>query len=146
MEQLNEMWKEDGKLRLDQLLEEKNRDVTLHAKYTGLLYEEKKKLRDMATMVGKFQHKLTRMLQGHIFDKADHEYAKSQGWIPPEGKLDRFSIKPWVENCDEMIKLNMELAEQTDIVEFLEGIVQKLKYRGHDTNHAIKMKIHNDGG
>ena len=46
MEQLNEMWKEDGKLRLDQLLEEKNRDVTLHAKYTGLLYEEKKKLRD----------------------------------------------------------------------------------------------------
>lgn len=142
------MWAEDSPMDVADLLNEEAKQVKLHAKYQAILTEERRKLRRLQVEAEKFRFTLMRFYRDGATDKSQLEYAKERGWeIPPSGKPHvKTDLKFWVDTNPEMTEIMLELAEQQDLVETLEGIMESIKGRGYNVNSAVKLKIHDDGG
>lgn len=148
LDQINDMWAEDSPMDVSDLLKEEDKQVRLHAKYQAILTEERRKLRRMQVDAERFRFNLMRFYRDGATDKDQLEYAKQRGWeIPPSGKPHvKTDLKFWVDTNPEMTEIMFELAEQQDLVETLEGIMEGIKARGFNVNAAVKLKIHDDGG
>jgi Recombination, repair and ssDNA binding protein UvsY len=147
VEQINDMWGEDSRIHFESLLEETDRHYVLHKKYNGLLIEETRRLRDISNFANKLRFRLIRFYTVGPTTKEEKEHAEQEGWpLPPEGRPDKTHVKYWVDTNDDMIKVTNELAEQNDIVESLHRIMKAIDGRSYSIGHAIKMKVHNDGG
>lgn len=148
IDRINDMWSEDCKFDITKLAEETNRHQTLHAKYSDLLTVEKRELRRMQMLTEKFRFELMRFYRDGTSDREMLKYAQEHGWaVPPEGKPHvKTDLKFWVDTNNEMIEMMLDLADQNDVVETIDGILKALNNRSYSINAAIKMVIHNNGG
>jgi len=142
------MWRDDCRIHLNRLAEETDRHQSLHAKYSDLITVEKRELRRMMTVVEKFRFELTRFYRDGTSDPEVLVAARERGWIiPPEGKPHiKTDLRYWVDTNTEMVELQMELADQNDVVDLIKEILTAIKGRGYNIGQAIKMTIHNQGG
>jgi hypothetical protein len=148
LDEINDMWAEDGPIDVADLLNEEARQFRIHGKYQSILTTERRKLRKMQTDAETFRFSLLRFYRDGATDRDQLEYAQQRGWaIPASGKPHvKTDLKHWVDTNNEMVEIMLELAEQQDLVETLEGIMEAIKGRGFSVNAAVKMKVHDDGG
>lgn len=141
------MWAEDAPIDVSDLLREQAKQFIIHGKYQGILTAERRKLRQMQVDAEKFRFALLRFYRDGAADREQLEYAKQRGWeIPASGKPHvKTDLKHWVDTNSEMVEIMLDLAEQQDLVETLEGIMEAIKGRGYNINKAVDMKIHDDG-
>jgi hypothetical protein len=151
IDQINDMWKADAPFSTDplKLPEESSRTLSDLAKYRDLKTNELRRLRKMSADMEKFRFKLVRFYRDGTAKPTDQILidAKERGWeLPPGGAPTvKTDVKQWVDTNPDMVIMTLDLAEQNDIIELIDGILQDLKNRSYAINETMKQVRYNSG-
>lgn len=150
IDQIRDMWKEDAPFSTDplKLPEEASRTLSDLAKYRDLKFIEQRKLAKMQIGAEAFRFRLMRFYRDGVA-KADDPMliqSKERKWeVPPGGKPPKTDVKFWVDSNHDMVELILNLSEQNDIIEFIDGIIKDLGNRSFSINETMKQVRYNNG-
>jgi len=121
-EEIKQNFQKDYKIYMDDLINEPNNSAMRHIKYIDLYLKYKDELNNLFDKQKKLKNDLTEYYSG----QASNEVYKQK---PFSLKLRKPQIQSYVEADDEYLKLNQEIKEVEKILNLLETVVDRFKWR-----------------
>ena len=123
-----DLWRKDVKIDDVELDREALNVPILHAKYLGILSEERLKLRSLKIRRAELNRKLTDYYRGDLNNPEDLAEIDREPW--PKAVLKQ-EVVSYVEADEEMIKLTTRMAMQQETVDVCEEILKAINSRGY---------------
>lgn len=114
----------------------------LHSKWTGILLDERKKLRDLEAKL----IRLRQLLWLYYSNKMSVEDVKKLGWDITPLRVLKGEVKQFIESDDRFIKAAQLVEEQADTVEFVNSFIQELGRRNWTIRNVIEHRKFMAGG
>lgn len=130
-------WRQDVKIDDVELDREALNVPILHAKYLGILSEERLKLRSLKIRRAELSRKLTDYYRGDLNNPEDLAAIDREPW--PKAVLKQ-EVSGYVEADEEMIKLTTRMALQQETVDVCEEIIKAINSRGYTIKNAIDWR------
>ena len=130
---IEEMWDEDKQLDLTDLTGETMNSPVLHHKYYKLYTQQNLKLQKMLADFKILRRDLTSYYKGEM----DQYELDERGWNPQPLKILRQDIKQTVDDDDEIIKFELKVAYQDEMVKKLKDILTQISNRRWDIKNII---------
>lgn len=132
-----DLWRKDVKIDDVELDREALNVPILHAKYLGILSEERLKLRSLKIRRAELNRKLTDYYRGDLNNPEDLAEIDREPW--PKAVLKQ-EVVSYVEADEEMIKLTTRMAMQQETVDVCEEILKAINSRGYTIKNAIDWR------
>lgn len=125
LEKLMDEWTEDSRLDTSDLVTETMKTPKLHSKYYRILLEEKGKLARV-----KGQLKALRLAKREFLVNGPSKESITKGWeLPPKGKIMKAEIDQYLDGDSDIIRLTIDVDNQTAIVDFLISAISTINNR-----------------
>lgn len=122
LEELQALWAIEGKVDITALHEASVNIPQLHGRWYKIYLAERKKQRILEAQL----KVLVREKEDFYLNGPTEEQYKA-GWeLPPKGKILKSDVKSYVASDRHVIKLELKLGDQKDIVDFLYEVVSQL--------------------
>ena len=134
-----EEWIKDSQLDPLKLGEEARKIPNLHAKYYEIYHNAKKKLIKYKIAYKKLKHDK----EEFIINPTEEDLKR--GWEVLDRKLLRSEIKPFLEGEDEVLKFELKMNLQIELVEMLQEIIRQINNRNFLITNIIKDRDFREG-
>jgi len=136
IDQIHVEWATDCDINLAELSEEARRVPNLHAKYMRYYTDEHTKLRRLRA-----EHsKLLALKKDYYLGEMPKEELDELGWEPFQKRVLKNEIKEYIDVDKHVIKHNLKIGEQDEIVELLESILRSINNRGYLLKTALDFE------
>lgn len=140
IQDLTDMWEKDGKIDHTDLTASTQRIPQLHNRYYKMYVHEGLKLRKMRTEA----KKLYLLKTEYYRQELPKEDLDRYGWEPWQLKVMKQDLPLYIEADDDIINLNLKIALQEALVDYLESILRQIQNRGYHIKSIIdweKFKV-----
>ena len=140
LEEILDMWTEDCIVDRTELGEEALKLPKLHSKYLRHFSEERLLLRKLEQE----RKELVLLKSDYYRGVLPEEDLKSNGWEPFRLSVLKSDVPTYIEADQDIIKLNLRIAMQSEKVDTLESIIKSISNRGYLIKSAIdyeKFKV-----
>lgn len=142
IEEIESSWGKDCNIDLTSLQTSSADSAKLHHKYSVMHNRAKASL---ATLENK-KSVLLMHKRDYYMGEISQETLKQFGWKPNARMIIRTDIPTFIQGDTEIIKLNLEIANTTQIVSFLESIIRMINNRQFQIKNIIEAKKFENGG
>lgn len=140
LDEILDMWAEDCNMDRTELGEEALKIPKLHSKYLRHFTEERLLLRKMEAE----RKELVLIKNDYYRGVLPEEDLKANGWEPFRLSVIKSDVPSYIEADQDVIKLNLKIAMQSEKVDTLESIIKSISNRGYLIKSAIdyeKFKV-----
>ena len=139
-EEIMDEWVKDAPINESDLAGSARAIPILHTKYYPEYYRAKKKLAYMKIGLKKLKHDKEEFLCNPTQEDLD------KGWEYPDRKLLKNDIRPFLEGEEDILKAEVKIAAQTELVEMLNDILRQISNRNFIITNMIKDRDFLHGG
>ena len=143
IEKIIEDWLKDAKIDRTDLTAESIRIPLLHGKYLKLYSDARMRLKHLRIKKKTLTQALTDYYAGDLNNESDLEKIGKEPWPKVTLKQDRASL---VEADGLMVKMNIKIAYQEELVDVLEEIMKHINQRNFIIKNAIDFLRFEMGG
>lgn len=133
-------WEKDAKFDETDLGEEATRIPGLLSKYWKMYKNERKLLRKMEIVLKKL-----RLDKVEFYTMGAHEGTPKEWRLPAQGRVPKNEVDKYLDVDINMVAEALKVADQRDVVEFLEAIINSIKGRGWELDKKIKWVMWTNG-
>lgn len=139
-EEIMDMWVKDAPIDETDLFGSARAIPILHTKYYPEYYYAKIKLARLRIALKKLKHSKEEFLINPTKEDFD------RGWEFPDRKLLKGDIRPYLEGENDVLKLELQISAQQELVEMLQDILKQISNRNFIINNMIKDRDFIHGG
>lgn len=136
LDEILDMWSTDCNVDRTELGEEALRIPKLHSKYLRHYSEERLMLRRMEEE----KRELLKMKHDYYRGVMPEEDLRSNGWEPFRLNVLKSDVPMYIDADQDIIKMNLKLAMQSEKVDSLEAIIKSISNRGFLIKSAIDFE------
>ena len=140
VEEIMESWVKDAPIDETNLSESARSIPILHTKYYPLYSKEKVKLAAMRLRLKKLKHEKEEFLN----NPTEEDFAR--GWNYPDRKILKGDVRPYLEGDDDILKAELKIAAQSEVVDMLQDILRQIGNRNFIITNMIKDRDFLHGG
>ena len=135
IEEIEELWSKDSKIDRTDLANESLKIPELHNKYYKIYLQERVLLKKYETELDKLKLAKRRHLDG----KMDLEELKEHGWKQQQEIIVQKDLSLHIDADDDIIKCKLKLGIQSEKVEYLRSILDRVNKRSFTIKNAIEF-------
>lgn len=129
--EIEQMWSEDSKIDLTKINYESVRQYELHSKYFKILNRVKQKIRLLIAQ----KKKLYALKHDYYTNTIAPQQLKELNWQPNKRVVLKTDLDKWIDCDQDVIDINLEIGNLTDVKEFLEDIIEGINRRSFVINN-----------
>lgn len=133
LEEIYEMWSQDGSIDETNISGESASIPKLHNKYFQFYVQEGLRLKKLKADYKQLYKLKTEYYKGEL----DSEELKEYGWTPQPLKILRQDIPTYLEADDDIVNHSLKIGLQEAIVEYLESIIRQINNRNFYLKNII---------
>lgn len=134
IEQIETEWAEDSKIDRTNLNVDSSNQLHLHSKYHKMLNHVKRRLRPIQAD----RLRLLQLKQDYYSKEMSPQQQKELGWEPVKRVIIKQDIPRFIESDQDVININLQIGELTDMVDFLESIIKSIYQKPFITKNIIE--------
>lgn len=136
IDEIHVEWESDCDINLMNISEEARRVPKLHAKYSRFYTNEHTKLRRLRAE----HNKLVALKRDYYLGEMSKEELDELNWEPFQKRILKNEVKDYIDADSHVIKHNLKIGEQDEIVELLESILRSINNRGYLLKTALDFE------
>lgn len=140
LEAIFEQWAIDAKIDQSNLTKESLEVGLLHHKYYKMFVSERAVERVMESEYDKLIHD-----KREFYTKGETTETRERGWQFP-GKIAKIEVQSWLDADKDLINAKLALAAQSEKVQLLKSIIDRINRRNFDIKNAIDYLRWSNGG
>ena len=143
LDEVVDIWIADSKVDETELSRESLKTPLLHAKYLKMYSEEAVKLKSLYVKRKRIQNTLNAYYKGDLNNPEDLKEIDREPW---SRKVLRQEVQEYVDADEDMVKINIRIGYQEEIVSALKEIIKAINTRGFAIKNAIDFLKWSGGG
>lgn len=133
IDELHKEWAVDTEIDISNLTGEVQRVLKLHAKYYRYYTNEHGMLRKLRSHLTKLSFLKTEYYSGTMAQ----EDLRKLDWEPFPKRILKSDMSTYIESDAQIIKLKLQIGDQSEKVEFIENIIKSINNRGYLLRTAL---------
>lgn len=134
-------WSVDSKIDLTNLDQSSMAQYDLHSKYFKILNFARRRLRELTAE----KKRLYILKNDYYNNKMAPQEMKQLGWEPNRRTLLKTDLDKWIDCDDHMINLNLKIGDYSDIISFVEDIINNINRRSFTIKNIIEYQKFKSG-
>ncbi|QIG70613.1 recombination repair and ssDNA binding protein [Rhizobium phage RHph_I1_18] len=142
IEEIEKQWSVDSEIDLNDLAYESNKSAKLHSKYYAYYRTFAQEYNKTKTN----KARLVKLKTEYYLGDLDKDTLDKYHWKPFQKRILKTDLATYLAADDDMIQVELKLADLNYAVEYLESIIKQIANRGHHVRNVLEFLKFKNGG